>query len=226
MKKTRVSELEFDPKLLELRPVNLYYVSRYRQAMRTGAQFPPPIVDENNRIVSGNTRVTAYRQEYGDDHEIEVVVEKFPDEAAVIRRFAEENSRHGNPLSGISQKAIIQTLLKHGDTIETVAATLNIPPNRIKSLGGMSVIVMGRGKKREMRPFKHGLEHMSGQTMQRKQYEEHRQADRGIPAATLARQLQRWIDHGWIDMESQSTLEALDDLYAALGRLIEARKVA
>jgi hypothetical protein len=61
------------------------------QAMRNGAQFPPPIVDETNRIISGNHRVTSYCQEYGSEHEIDVIVESFPDEAAVIRKFAEEN---------------------------------------------------------------------------------------------------------------------------------------
>ncbi len=227
MKRMKISQLEFDPKLIELRPVNPYFVSRYRQSMRSGAQFPPPIIEDGtNRIVSGNHRITAYLQEFDEDYEIDVAVEKFPDEAAVVRRFAEENSSHGNPLNGIQQKAIVQILLKYGDTPESVASALNIPVKKIMNLGKMSVLVIGKGKKKEMRPVKHGLEHLSGQTMKPKLYDQHRKSDRGVPVGALARQLQRHLENDWIDVEDQGTVDALGNLYAALGKFLDARVAA
>ena len=226
MKKCKIKNLVMDEKLLELRPVNSYFVSRYRQAMRSGAQFPAPIVEKGtNRIVSGNHRVSAYKEEYGDDHVIEVVAEVFPDEASIIRKFAEENNSHGNPLSGISQKSIIQSLLKHGDTPETVAQVLNIPVKKVKSLGSLSVLVIGKGKKSECRPIKHGLEHMTGRKVQEKQYNEHRQADRGVHASYLARQLNRWLVNEWIDTTDEHTMQALEELQASLNIFME-QKVA
>ena len=220
--RVKVSDLIIDEKLLELRPINLYFVSRYRQAVRSGAIFPPPIIEAGTkRVVSGNHRVTTYLDEYGPDHEIEVVSEKFKDEAAVIRRFAEENSKHGNPLSGISQKSIVQALLKYGDTPETVAQVLNIPVKRVELMAGISVIVIGNGRKKEMRPIKHGLEHMVGQSVKVGQYKEHIQADRGLPARTMASQLIRWIENGWINQDDQKTMEIMLNLRDALDGMME-----
>ena len=218
----KISDLVIDPKLVEIRSINPYYVSRYRQAMRVGAQFPPIIIEaETNRVVSGNHRVSAYLDEYGGGHVIEAIVETFPDEAAIIRRFAEENTRHGYPLSGISQRAIIHILLKHGDSPETIAPVLNIPVQKVNMLGQMSVLVVGKNKRKEMKPIKHGLEHISGRKVSPKQYEEHRKSDRGVPLVHLARQIQRWIDNGWVDMTDMTTLSVLTDLYESLGKLME-----
>ncbi len=220
--KVKVGDLIFDPKLLEIRPINLFFTNRYRQAMRTGAQFPPIIVEaETNRIISGNHRVSAYLGEYGDDHMVEAIMETFQDEAAVIRMFAEENSRHGSPLSSISQKAIVHALLSYGDTPETIASALNMPVKKIQMLGELQVLVIGKGKKSEYKPIKHGLEHLSGQKMNAKLYDQHRKADRGIPVAQQAHQLCRWIENGWVDMTDPGTVTALEELYAALGKLVE-----
>lgn len=222
MKRT-VGSLTFDELLTEMRPINEFFVSRYRQAMRTGANFPPPIVEKGTlRIVSGNHRVSAYLEEYGEDHEIEVIERKFKSEAEVLRVFAEENSRHGNPLSGYTQKFIAQRLLSLGDTPEEIAAALNIPVQKVATLGGMNVVVVGSGK-RQMKPIKHGLEHKAGATVQAKAYEAHQKQDRGISARSIARQLVRWIDNGWIDMDDASTLDAMEELRQALGRLQDAR---
>lgn len=220
--KVKISDLVIDPKLIELRPINLFYVDRYRKAMRVGSVFPSIIIEEGtNRVISGNHRVSAYLDEYGGDHVVAAIAETFPDEATVIRRFAEENTRHGMPLSNISRKAIVHALFKLGDSPENIAAILDIPVRQVKNLGDMVVLVVGKGKKGEMKPIKYGLGHMAGQKITPKQYEEHRKADRGVPIGMLARQIQRWIDNGWVDMTDMTTLSVLTDLYESLGKLME-----
>ena len=216
-----VGSLIIDPKLVALRPINVYFVSRYRQAARNGAIFPPPIVEKGtSRVVSGNHRVTMWSQEYGPAHEVEVIEEVFPDEAAVIRRFAEENSRHGNPLTGISQKAIAQTLLEYGDTPEVVAQALNVPVVKIKMMGDLKVLVIGTNRKRELRPIKYGLEHLAGQTLKKNLYDEHRRVDRGTTVRSLAEQVTRHISNGWIDQADHKTMASLTALYEALAVLL------
>ncbi len=223
--KKRVGDLVIDEKLTELRPINIYFVSRYRQAIRHGAVFPPMIVEKgSNRVVSGNHRLTTYLEEFGEDHEVEVIEKNFKDEAAVIRCFAEENSKHGNPLSGYSQKYITQKLLEYGDDPETVARVLNIPVKKVQNLGGMNFVVVGQGKKKERKPMKHGLEHKAGSTVKAKVYETHKKHDRGVPAKTQADQLTRWINNGWIDTEDENTINSLWDLYAALEQMFKQQK--
>lgn len=223
--KCKVGDLVLDQKLLELRPINIYFVSRYRQALRNGAHFPPPLIEKDTlRVVSGNHRVTMYLEEYGPDYMIEVIPEVFPDEAAVIRRFAEENSKHGMPLSGISQKSITQLLLKYGDSAETISQVLNIPVKKVELLAGISVVVIGPNRKKENKPVKHGLEHMIGKTVDRKQYEQHKKVDRGLPVSSLASQIIRWIENDWIDQENSDTMKVLSDLSATLNSFLSSKK--
>lgn len=218
--KAKIRDLIMDEKLLELRPINLFVVSRYRQSMRTGAIFPPLIIEKGTmRVISGNHRLEAYRGEYSGEREIEVVEETYKNEAEAIRRFAEENSRHGNPLSGIEKKNIIQKLLEHGDSLETVSQVLNMPVKRVEQYAGFNVVVIGKGNKRELKPVKHGLQHIAGMTMKAKEYTTHIQHDRGVPAKSLAQQLTRWIKNGWIDREDVETMDALNDLSQAISTL-------
>jgi hypothetical protein len=56
-----------------------------------------------------------------------------------------------------------------------------------------------------------------------KLYEQHRKSDRGVPVAALARQLHRHLENDWIDIDDGGTLDALETLYAALGKFLEAR---
>lgn len=63
--KTKIGKLNFDPHLIELRPINEHVVSRYRQAYRAGEDMGQPVIDrETMTIVSGAHRVMALTQEY------------------------------------------------------------------------------------------------------------------------------------------------------------------
>lgn len=217
----KIKELVVDDKLLELRPINLYFVSRYRQAVRSGSVFPPPIVEKGtNRIVSGNHRVRMYAEEFGPDHKIKVCEMNFSDEAEVIRKFAEENSTHGNALSGLSQKAITQALLRHGDSPETIARALNIPVKRVEMLGNMQVVVIGSHNKREYRPVKRSLDHMTG-PIKKVEYEEHIKKDYGIFSATIASQLIRHLKNGWIDLSNKHILNKMTELRNVLNDALD-----
>ena len=73
--KAKLSTLVVAEWAVELRSLDMFMVSRYRQAMRIGAQFPALIVDKQTReIISGNHRYTAALEEYGEDHLIDVTI--------------------------------------------------------------------------------------------------------------------------------------------------------
>jgi hypothetical protein len=214
--KKKLNEIQLCPAILHLRPVNDVFVSRYRQAMRNGDEFPKIIIDQDDKIISGSHRYSAYLEEYGEDHAIEVTREKFRDEASRIERAVVENARHGNPLDGISRKRAILRLNELGRTAEAIAKLLGVSCKRVEELAGMSVIVIGKGNKRHSEPVKRGLEHMAGAEVTTEEYETHRTKDRGVPAKQSAQQLIRWINAGWIDQTDASTIDTLQELAALI----------
>lgn len=214
-KNVKVSELIIDENLTRLRPVNEVFVSRYRQAYRAGKDLGEIIVDTKNRVVSGNHRVTALMEEFGEDHELSVSVKKYESEREVLEDFARHNADHGNALSGASQRAITIELIKNGADREDIAQLFGVSVKRIENWAGMTVMVIGgkSGKTRHPQPMpaKHGIE--PGTTMERDQYETHWKQDRGISASSQANQLYRWIENGWVkDEKSINALRHLSKL--------------
>jgi hypothetical protein len=211
-RKVKVGELIVDPKLTELRPINLVFVSRYRQAYRTGAVLPPLIVEEGtNRVVSGNHRLHALLAEYGPDHETTVVSKRFSGELEVLKEFAKENATHGNPMDGITRKRIVAALLDMGAPVEEVSGLFNVPVRSLKKWGEHFVGVVGENGTQRLVPVKRGLNPAPGTTLTEKLYEEHKQKDRGVTAVELADQLLRWLRNGWV--------EPTGDIVASLGEL-------
>ena len=69
--KAKLDSLQQAQWVLDIRPVDSFVVSRYRQAWRTGAAFPPIIADKATReIISGNHRWQSAMDEFGPDFEI------------------------------------------------------------------------------------------------------------------------------------------------------------
>jgi len=208
--KVKLKDIKLDPVLLEMRPINTVFVSRYRQAYRQGADFPPPIVDQNNFSVSGAHRVTAMLQEFGEDYEIEVVKKNFKTDKHRLEFFAKENTRHGNPLDGISKKRISIALIKEGATEEDVAKIFDVSVKRVIHWGDNNVMVeIGKGREPDIRPAKNGLDVKKPIT--EKQYNEHIKADRGVPITSLTKQLLRWLRNGFVK-RSETNMGILQDL--------------
>jgi len=217
--KTRpVGTLKQCDSILNLRPVNPLFVSRYRQAMRNGDQFPPLTIEADGTIISGNHRYESYLAEFGEKHEVPVIVKNYKGEAERIEDAIRDNVRHGCALDGITRKRAVLVLSKLGRSAEAIAKLLCISAKRVEDMAGMSVLVIGgRGTKPDPQPVKRGMEHMAGKKVTAEQYEQHRHLDRGVPAAQSARQLFRWIENGWIDWTDEETLVAMTELHAAIG---------
>lgn len=214
--KKKISELIQDEAILEIRRVNPVFVSRYRQAMRNGDKFPPLIIDTNGTVISGNHRYESYLAEYGEDKAVDVIVKHFSSEAERIEEAVRDNSRHGNPLDGISRKNAILKLSELGRDAESIGRLLGISVKRVDELAGISVIIRGTGKCVYHKAVKHGLEHISGQTVKKADYETHIQRDMGVPAKTAALQLTRWLQNDWVDWTDSKTVDAISALYSEL----------
>lgn len=222
LQRVRVGELHIDAKLTEMRPINVVFVSRYRQAYRSGADMPRPIVEKGTmRVVSGNHRITALINEYGEDHEIQVDVREYASDRELIEEFARENVAHGNPLEGVSRSKIAHALLKEGASAEEVAQLFNVSVKRITEWCGMTVAVIGgRSKKPRTEIIKRGPE-IVGETISAEEYQTHMKRDRGVTAYSLSEQLARWLRQGWIKATDQRSVESLKELLVEIESFLE-----
>lgn len=216
MPKKPLSKLEQSSEILELRPVNPYFVSRYRQAMRSGSVFPPIVINKDNVIVSGNHRYEAYMKEYPTDHEVDVEVRSYKTHAELIKDAVRENIDHGNPIDGITRKRAIQKLIELDEDKESIAQLLNISVKRVMDLAGMYMVVRGSGNNQEKVPTKRGTRHLAGKTVTKDQYDKHIKRDRGVSIRTQAEQIIRWLENGWVDLSDPAESEALMKLREVL----------
>jgi DNA-binding transcriptional regulator YiaG len=216
--KAKLNTLTVADWAIGLRPIDMFMVSRYRQAMRIGAVFPALIVDKATReIISGNHRYTAAIAEYGDEHLMEIEQVAFKDRAAQLKCMAEENAKHGMPMDGITRRRMSLAMIDAGMTPEDVAAVMNVPVQTLNKWGEMTVMVIGRGgKPTRPEPVKGGLDLEQVKRMTEPQYDTHIEHDKGVEARHMAQQLTRWLENDWINWSDERNVAAFDDLSAAL----------
>jgi len=199
--------------MLELRPVNSFVVSRYRQAMRQGEEFPAIIVDSASmEIISGNHRYMSYLGEFGEDHAIEVESHPFGNHAEKLAFAVGENVKHGEAMDGITRRRFACAMIDEGMTTQEVAALMNVAVHAIEKWGNQTVLVIGNGAK----PVKTGFDTKTVTKIKKTDYEEHMDKDLGVEARGLMRQLSRWLGHGWIDLEDERNKEAFEELKKAM----------
>jgi len=226
-KKVKTGELRIDPKLVGLRSINMVFVSRYRQAYRNEAPMPLIIVQQGtNRVVSGNHRLTALRQEYGNDHEIKVIEKHYNTELEFLEDFTQENVTHGNAVDSFTRKKLMVALLEEGATPEKVSSLFNISVQRLTSFveGMIGVVIKnGKGNKKVVnKPGKHGFKPTHSIT--EAQYSEHARKDRGLNIVQQAVQLIRWMEGDLIDC-TENNLGMLKELSLALNKFLNKKVV-
>lgn len=216
LKQVKVSELIIDNELTRLRIINPFVVSQYRQNYRTGAQFPPIVINKKTKlIVSGNHRTLALRKEFPDDHKVGVILRSYKNDREIVEDFTKENIKHGDKLSGISKKMIICKLMDLGATNDEIAVLFNLPIKRIVKVGENLRLVLKGKTGFEVKHTKHEVDTESvpvkrgpcipqGKTMETAQYEDHKNLDRAITFDEMANQIIRWCKNGWIEKTAEN----------------------
>lgn len=210
----KLKQVKIDPEFQALRPTNMVFVNRYRQAMRSGCVFPLIIVYVVGKfytIISGIHRYMAMMQEYGEDYEIKVSIVENADKATRLEIFAKDNSDHGNPLDGIQRRSIANALLKAGVKEDHVANIFGISVGRLEKWEEYKVLVYDKKtKETEELPVKRGMEPPNN-TMALKQWTEHRKVDRAGSFSEKCNELIRWFD-GRLIIPTEENIAVLDGL--------------
>lgn len=95
-----IADVVFDFEIYPRQGVDSTHVSHLMDAFSSGADIPPPIIDEKSRrVVDGFHRLRARKRLYGDDHKCEMVLRRYQNEAAMFADAIRYNAPHGHKLS-------------------------------------------------------------------------------------------------------------------------------
>lgn len=198
MRNMMLSDIQMDPRLLHLRHVSEFTVSRYRQAYRVGAPMPPILIDKaTRRITSGNHRYKAMLQEYGEDYKVNVRVKSYSSRREMLEDFVKENASHGNPLDGSSRTKITLELLREGSTAEALASLFDVSVKRIEEWSSKVANVIDKNGNVEALPVKRGIS--TTNPIPKCVYNLSEQRDRGITIDLQVEQLERWLQNGLVE---------------------------
>ncbi len=222
-KKIKANKLKIDENLTSIREINRLVVNDYREKYLLGEQFPPIIVaKDSRRVVSGNHRLTAFIEAFGDEASIEAIEKEYSSEKEVLADFAKQNSAHGMQLDGWTKKKLIHKLSENGATTEEIADSLSISPYRVKKYAGETVVVVGKGNRRNEKvekPRKRGF-HPPDNTVTEKQYENHVKHDKGFPLTAEMTTIIRRIYDGTISHDDK-TIEKMKELRKAIDSFLK-----
>jgi len=208
----RAGDLRIADWAVGIRKVDMFVVSRYRQAMRVGNVFPEILYDQKTKeVVSGNHRLTAYLAEYGEDHDVPAKPVRFKTHRQRLEMFARENATHGEPMDGFTKQKLGVALMLEGANAADVAALFGVPVHKVESWGGRTVIVNGAAK-----PVKASVDPDIVTKMTVEQYEEHDRKDRGNGFVQNVRQVTRHLKNGWVDWTDDGCVAALKELHKTL----------
>lgn len=115
--------------------VSWFAVYKYKQAMKTGAEFPPIDVSKNNGnyfLIDGKHRIEAMKQLKGEI--IDAIIHENLSKEEIIKMAIKANTEHGQALSTQEVVKSILKLQKMNVNTEDISKIVNIPKEKIQPL--------------------------------------------------------------------------------------------
>lgn len=146
MRKIAIEKLVCDLSLYPRVAIDGMHVEQMRAALRAGATFPPLVICiKTRKVVDGFHRVRAYADEYGEDHEAEVVEKEYPSEKELFLDAIRFNATHGKSMEFLDRAHAIQRAVELGIDKSMVAKSIHVDKEEFCRLSVVPVPRRGNG---------------------------------------------------------------------------------
>lgn len=219
MKQMKAAELVLDFTIYPRNNVDSKNVSMLVEALAAGAELPPVIIDKKSkRVADGVHRTKAYLKYYGDDASIPVIEKSYKSDGEMFLDAMRYNAAHGARLDPCDRTHCVIVAERLGLTLDLVAGALHMPADKLGSLKNDRTATYNRLAV----PLKRTVRHMAGKQLTQRQNEANTKLS-GMDQSFYANQLIELIESKMIDLENESTLNALKKLHELLGSLLVAQ---
>jgi hypothetical protein len=216
-----VSSLVFDFSFYPRSNVDTQHVGYIAQAVEGGATLPPVVIDKKSkRIVDGFHRTRAYRNLYGDDHEIECVEKAYKSDKAMFLDAMRYNAAHGRRLTTHDRAHCINLAQEFKMELDGVATALQMTLDKTKQMKVGRFGEMRVGKTKRAVPLKRTIANVvSGKTLTPRQVEANDRLS-GMTQVFYVNQVIELIEADLLDVKNENLIERLAYLRDLIGRAV------
>lgn len=163
----KVASLRVDENILQRGGIDAQRTNRIAEAVRSGKQLPPLLVDrKGRRIVDGVHRQYVYERLLGPEAECQVEWREYPNDAAAFSDGASINAAHGMPLSSMDLAHCILVGKRLDIPEENLAEVLGLTLAKIQK---MTAERFGVGPDGQQVLLKRSSRHLAGKSLSKKQ---------------------------------------------------------
>jgi len=197
-------------------------INQLKDAMRTGANIPPIIVDKRSfRIIDGFHRTKAYLSVFGEDVEIDVELREYKNDIEMFSDAARLNARQGLKLSQKDRAHVMLILRRKKVPWPVIAEVLNVNIEKMKKFFQERTATTKEGEKI---PLSYGAKDLGGKKLTKKQ-EIYARHSNGMLPIVNARLLLNALNANVYPLTSKE-IEILTELRLAIDDLLSKVEVA
>lgn len=218
MRTIKLSQIVFDYHLYPRAELDTQHVTYMRQALQAGVTLPPFIIDKKSRrCIDGFHRGSAYKREFGEGHQVEVIEKSYRTEAEMFADAMRYNANHGRTLTRFDRTHCILRAEEFGLTNEQIASALSLTVEAVGQLRANRVGTL-RSSGHPI-PLKRTIQHKAGQTLTKAQEEANGRLS-GMNQVFYVNQLIDLLENDLLDQGDKNLLKRLERLSELLAGVL------
>lgn len=208
-KKIEVSKINGDGRY-RIRDIDPHKIAVFKDRYKTGAQFPPIVLDQDLNIISGNHRYQMYMS-IDPGCTVKVIIKHYDSVKNRLIDAGTYNQKNGFPLDGFEEKRLAFRLRSAKATENEIEKAVGRPFKIIERWYGQAILVVGEKGQRREEPRKGGVA-KSIKEVNDKQYEIIVNRASGWSPVFHADQIILHIGNKTVDLDDEKVAEKLKEL--------------
>lgn len=207
MKKMKVAELVLDFDLYPRNNVDSHNVRNLVDALATGAELPPVVIDKKTkRVTDGFHRCRASLQHFGDDAEILVIEKAYKSDAEMFVDAMKYNASHGAKLDSCDRSHCLIVAERLKIAVSTVAEALHMSVDRLSTLRETRTGINSSGQAVALKNTI--AAQFTGKRLNKRQVQANEKLS-GMSQVFYANQLIELLESDMLDTENEKLMERL-----------------